>query len=280
MSTEPTPFLEIQNVHAVFPGPQGTFSALQDVSLTVRQGEFVCLIGPSGCGKSTLLRMIAGLLTPTKGEIRLEGTPLTAPGRRVGLVFQQPTLLPWRTVADNVALPLELQDIPEAARRKQVEALLQIVGLIGFESEYPHNLSGGMAQRAAIARAMAHNPEILLLDEPFGSLDALTRERMGVELLRIWQDYQRTVVMVTHSVEEAALLADRVVVLTPLPGRVVDVVDVTLPRPRDPALLSAQALQSVAQQLRTTLSQGENRRKLVRPDPLPLRSQAAPDYAA
>jgi NitT/TauT family transport system ATP-binding protein len=127
---------------------------------------------------------------------------------------------------------------------------------------------------------MAHNPEILLLDEPFGSLDALTRERMGVELLRIWQDYQRTVVMVTHSVEEAALLADRVVVLTPLPGRVVDVVDVTLPRPRDPALLSAQALQSVAQQLRTTLSQGENRRKLVRPDPLPLRSQAAPDYAA
>ncbi len=280
MPNESPPFLEIHKVHAVFPGPNGNFSALEDVSLTVRQGEFVCLIGPSGCGKSTLLRIIAGLLTPTEGEIRLEGAPLTEPGRRVGLVFQQPTLLPWRTVADNVALPLELGDMAEPERKEKIRELLHTVGLKGFEAEYPHNLSGGMAQRAAIARAMAQNPEILLLDEPFGSLDALTRERMGVELLRIWQAYQRTVVMVTHSVEEAALLADRVVVLTPLPGCVLDVIDVTLPRPRKPSLLGDPALHAVAQRLRETLSRGEKRSASRISGPVPLRSRPAPDYAA
>jgi NitT/TauT family transport system ATP-binding protein len=280
MQNEPAPFLEIREIHTVFPGPNGSFSALKNVSLTLRKGEFVCLIGPSGCGKSTLLRIIAGLLTPTEGEVRLEGAPLTEPGRRVGLVFQQPTLLPWRTVADNVALPLELGDMAEQERKQRIRELLRTVGLTGFESEYPHNLSGGMAQRAAIARAMAQNPEILLLDEPFGSLDALTRERMGVELLRIWQAYQRTVVMVTHSVEEAALLADRVVVLTPLPGRILDVIDVTLPRPRNPSLLGDPELQAVAQRLRETLSKGEQRPASRHSGPLPLRSRPAPDYAA
>lgn len=255
----PETLLEIRNLYTAFVEPEGTLEALEDVSFEVAQGEFVCLIGPSGCGKSTLLRTLAGLLPPSQGEVRLRGAPITAPGRAVGLVFQQPTLLPWRTVAENVALPLELRGQPVAERRQRVAELLDLVGLTGFEATYPHLLSGGMAQRAAIARALAQNPEVLLLDEPFGSLDALTRERMAVALLEIWQRLQRTVVMVTHSVEEAALLADRVVVLSPRPGRITDIIPVKLPRPRDPALLLDMRLQTVVRELRQALSDGEAR---------------------
>jgi len=251
------PFLEIRNVSARFRGPQGDLCALKDISFTVDQGEFICLIGPSGCGKSTLLRIIAGLLPPSTGTIYLEEKPIKAPGHRVGLVFQNPNLLPWRTVADNIALPLEMHALPVETRHKRVMKLVEMVGLTGFENEYPLHISGGMAQRAAIARALAQNPEVLLLDEPFGSLDALTRERMGGELLNIWQKYRRTVVMVTHNVEEAALLADRVIVLSPRPGKIVDIISVKLPRPGESNLLLDPQLQQIARQLRQTLSAGE-----------------------
>jgi NitT/TauT family transport system ATP-binding protein len=249
----------LEHISASFPGPQEHLIALEDISFEVSHGEFLCLIGPSGCGKSTLLRIVAGLLPPSQGNVRLEGEPQRAPGHRIGLVFQQPTLLPWRTVAQNVALPLEIETmekLPAEEKRARTDDLLTLVGLDGSASAYPAHLSGGMAQRTAIARALAQNPEVLLLDEPFGSLDALTRERMAAELLNIWQRDQRTVLMVTHSVEEAALLADRVVVLSSRPGRVVDIVSIDLPRPRSSALLMTPELQRVAIRLRETLCLG------------------------
>lgn len=257
----PAPFLSLEHISASFPGPKEHLIALEDISFEVKQGEFLCLIGPSGCGKSTLLRIVAGLLPPSQGTVRLEGEPQRAPGHRIGLVFQQPTLLPWRTVAENVALPLELEierteKLPAEEKRARTDDLLTLVGLDGSASAYPAHLSGGMAQRTAIARALAQNPEVLLLDEPFGSLDALTRERMAAELLNIWQRDQRTVLMVTHSVEEAALLSDRVVVLSSRPGRVVDIVPIDLPRPRSSALLMTPELQRVAIRLRETLCLG------------------------
>ncbi len=247
------PFLEIRNLYASFRGRLGDLDVLENVSFKVRRGEFICIIGPSGCGKSTLLRIVAGLLAPSAGKILLEGHLQHKPERRFGMVFQQPTLLPWRTVEQNVALPLELQGTPVAEIKKCTRKTLTMVGLAGFEAEHPVRLSGGMAQRVAIARALAQNPEVLLLDEPFGALDALTRERMAGELLRIWQQEQRTVLMVTHSVEEAALLADRVVIFSPRPGRVVGIESIPLPRPRTPKLLTDPRLQRVALRLRTAL---------------------------
>lgn len=257
MASRSDVLLEIRQLYTAFVEPEGTLEALEEVSFDVFQGEFVCLIGPSGCGKSTLLRTLAGLLPPSQGEVRLRGVPVSGPTRAVGLVFQQPTLLPWRTVAGNVGLPLELQGQSLEERRRRVTELLDMVGLTGFGDTYPQLLSGGMAQRAAIARALAQDPEVLLLDEPFGSLDALTRERMAAALLELWQQLQRTVVMVTHSVEEATLLADRVVVLSPRPGRIIDVITVSLPRPRDPTLLLDVRFQSVVRELRQALQDGE-----------------------
>jgi len=260
------PFLRIRNLSASFRGYLGDLSALEDVSFEVARGEFVCLIGPSGCGKSTLLRIAAGLLAPSCGEILLEGQAVRSPQKRVGLVFQQPALLPWRTVRDNIALPLEMMKLPLSSIETRTADLLALVGLTGFEQEYPIHLSGGMAQRTALARALAQNPEVLLLDEPFGALDALTRERMAAELLRIWERDQRTVLMVTHSVEEAALLADRVIVLSARPGHVVETVEVTLPRPRSMALLATPELQRIAGHLRAALSEG-NGHAMAHPTP-------------
>lgn len=267
MMISPETLLEIENLYTAFVEPEGTLEALENVSFKVLQGEFICLIGPSGCGKSTLLRTLAGLLPPSKGEVRLRGTPIRGPQRAVGLVFQQPMLLPWRTVAENIALPLELHGQAPAERQRRVAELLEMVGLTGFEESYPQLLSGGMAQRAAIARALAQDPEVLLLDEPFGSLDALTRERMAAALLELWQQLQRTVLMVTHSVEEAALLADRVVVLSPRPGRIIDIIPVELPRPRDPNLLLDPRLQSVVRELRQALKNGESQSNGRKPHP-------------
>jgi NitT/TauT family transport system ATP-binding protein len=246
--------IEIRGLSARYTSHLGELDALETVSLDVHQGEFICLVGPSGCGKSTLLRIVAGLIAPSAGEVRLDGTPQLEPNRKIGLVFQQPTLLPWRSVRGNVALPLQMAGVNTT--NQQVTDLLALVGLLDFADEYPANLSGGMAQRAAIARALAQSPEVLLLDEPFGALDALTREYMAGELLRIWEQTHRTVLMVTHNVEEAALLADRVVVLSPRPGRVVDIVTVPLPRPRCLSLLGTPQLQAIAQQLRDILSHG------------------------
>ena len=227
------PVLSAEHLSHTFTDREGRVQALQDVSFQVARQEFVCLVGPSGSGKSTLLRLLAGLLMPTQGQVIFEGERLTGPREGMGLVFQKANLMPWRTVLANVMLPLELQGIaPAEARRRSLE-LIALVGLAGFDHYLPRSLSGGMEQRVAIARALVHNPEVLLLDEPFGALDALTRERMGTELLRIWEARKTTVVMVTHSIPEALLLADRVLVLGSRPGQIKLALDVPLERPRD-----------------------------------------------
>jgi len=229
---------------------QGRLWALGGVSFRVAPGEFLCIVGPSGCGKTTLLRILGGLARPTGGSVYLEGEPLTAPRRRIGFVFQKAALLPWRTVLENVTLPLEIQGVEAAEARRRAEELLELVRLQGFEGAYPHELSGGMEQRVAIARALVHDPAILLLDEPFGALDALTRERMNLELLRIWRAKRKTVVMVTHSIQEAIFLADRVLVMSPRPGRIEASFPVPLPRPRHLEMLYGDEFGALSRQVR------------------------------
>jgi NitT/TauT family transport system ATP-binding protein len=229
-------FLSAENVTLTYPNGGDGLRALEGVSFAVQPQEFVCVIGPSGCGKSTLLKVLAGLLTPTEGSVSFDGAPLTGPSDRISLVFQKANLMPWRSVLANVALPLELQDVNAIEIRRRAQELIDLVGLVGFEHALPHDLSGGMEQRVAIARALVTHAEVLLLDEPFGSLDALTRERMGTELLRIWEARKTTVVMVTHSIPEALLLADRVLVLSSRPGHIKLEVPVPLPRPRTLAM--------------------------------------------
>ena len=221
-----SPILTVRELSAVFPDNNGGLQALERVSFEVRPREFVAVLGPSGSGKSTLLRILAGILQPTGGEVNFGDHQQP----RIGMVFQQANLMPWRTVLENIMLPLELDNDAEAMSRAR--ELIELVGLDGFESNWPRELSGGMAQRVAIARALIHDPDLLLLDEPFGSLDALTRERMWTELSRIWQARQKTVLMVTHSIGESLFLADRVLVLTARPGRVKLDLKVDLPRPR------------------------------------------------
>jgi NitT/TauT family transport system ATP-binding protein len=212
----------------------GAVRALQSVDLDVRPGEFVSLIGPSGCGKSTLLRLIGDLLTPTAGSISVNGkSPRQARlSREYGIVFQQPVLYDWRTVAQNVQLPLEVMRVPKEQRRARGDNLLRLVGLTEFADRYPWQLSGGMQQRVSIARALSFQPSLLLMDEPFGALDEMTRERLNRELLGVWSETGTTIVFVTHSIAEAVFLSDRVVVMSPRPGRIEAVVEVGLPRPR------------------------------------------------
>lgn len=210
----------------------GDVEALKNISLTVHDGEFISLVGPSGCGKSTLLKILAGLLPYNEGEIELVGKPHSGPNEDVGLVFQAPVLLPWRTIMRNVLLPVEFARRSRADFRDRARELLHLVGLEGFEDRYPHELSGGMQQRAAIVRALVQDPRILLMDEPFGALDAMTREQMNLEMLRIWQTYRKTILFVTHSISEAVFMADRVAVMTSRPGAIAEVIPVDLPRPR------------------------------------------------
>ena len=228
--------LVVRDLSVTFPDSNGGLHALGNVSFDIRPQEFVCVLGPSGSGKSTLLRILAGLLAPTSGTFSFTGgsTSLSVSGQqpRIGVVFQQSNLMPWRTVLENITLPLELEGVNGCQARSKAQELVDLVGLQGFESTWPRDLSGGMAQRVAIARALIHDPDILLLDEPFGSLDALTRERMWSELSRIWQARQKTVLMVTHSISEALFLADRVLVLTQRPGSIKMDLIVALPRPR------------------------------------------------
>jgi NitT/TauT family transport system ATP-binding protein len=215
--------------------------ALQSVDLQIESGEFVSLIGPSGCGKSTLLRLIGDLLQPTAGVIQLNGkTPRQARlSREYGIVFQQPVLYEWRTVTQNVQLPLEVMKVPLEERRARAAGLLQLVGLTEFANRYPWELSGGMQQRVSIARALSFKPSVLLMDEPFGALDEMTRERLNRELLKVWSGTNTTIVFVTHSIAEAVFLSDRVVVMSPRPGRIETTVDVDLPRPREGATRDA-----------------------------------------
>jgi NitT/TauT family transport system ATP-binding protein len=213
--------------------------ALAGISLAIDAGEFVTIVGQSGCGKTTLMKILAGLLPRSAGAVTLRGRPVDGPSRDIGIVFQDPVLLPWRTVLDNVMLPVQVLGLDRASHRRRALDLLHLVGLAGFEDKYPHELSGGMRQRVAIARALVHDPSLLLMDEPFGALDAMTREAMNLELLRIWQGAQKTIVFITHSIPEAVFLADRVVVMSARPGRVVEIVRIDLGRPRDLDLMAS-----------------------------------------
>lgn len=224
--------ISVRDLRMIFPNGNGGLHVLEDISFDIQDQEFVCVLGPSGSGKSTLLRILAGLLRPTAGSVFFQGQPLLEPHAEIGFVFQKANLMPWRTVLQNILLPLELQHMPVQEAEQRAQELVELVGLSGFENSLPRDLSGGMAQRVAIARALVHDPQVLLLDEPFGGLDALTRERMGDELLRIWQARRKTVVMVTHSIPEALYLSDRVLVFTPRPGRLRLDLPIYFPRPR------------------------------------------------
>ncbi len=223
------PSVTVERVRKVHPGG---LEAIRDVSFEVGQGEFVSLLGPSGCGKSTLLLMIAGVLEPTSGTILVNSERVTGPRREVGVVFQSPVLLPWRTVLDNVLFPVEMLRLPRRDYKPRARELLVGVKLQEFAGRLPRELSGGMRQLVSICRALIHNPSNLLMDEPFSALDALTRDHMGLELLRIWEQYRKTVVFVTHSIREAVFLSDRVVVMTQRPATIIQEIDVKLPRPR------------------------------------------------
>jgi len=224
--------IEIDGISHVFRSRRARVHALDDIDLTVEENEFITLVGRSGCGKSTLLRIIGGLLPATRGEVRVQGARVTRPRRDVSLMFQRSALLPWRSVIDNVLLPVEILKLDRNEYRRRAEELLAVAGLEGFEDRKPRELSGGMQQRVALCRALVHEPSVLLMDEPFAALDALTREELSLELQRIWSDYRKTIVFVTHSIQEATLLADRIVVMSPRPGRIARVLDVRAPRPR------------------------------------------------
>lgn len=231
MMTEKTPLLSIRNVKKIFQTRDGELEALGDVSFDVYPGEFVSIVGPSGCGKTTLMKILAGLLPKSAGQIVVDEEHFD-PTREVGFVFQKALLLHWRRVLDNVLLPIEILKMSKNANRQRAQELLELVGLQGFESSYPKELSGGMQQRVSIARALIHDPKLLLMDEPFGALDAITRERMNLELLRIWQEAKKTILFVTHGINEAVFLSDRVIVLSARPSRMVQALDINLPRPR------------------------------------------------
>ncbi|GGB98404.1 ABC transporter ATP-binding protein [Pseudoduganella buxea] len=239
----------VKDVNKVFSTPGRDVVALKDINLEVPRGQFVCLLGPSGCGKSTLLNAIAGFALPSSGTILADGQVVTAPGPERGMVFQEYALFPWMTVEDNVAFGLEIKNQPKAQIRATVDKLLQMLSLQDFRSRYPKDLSGGMRQRVAIARVLALDSPIMLMDEPFGALDALTRRNLQDELLRLWAELKKTIIFVTHSIEEAIYLADRIVVMTYRPGTIKKDIVVDLPRLRDPAAAEFNALKRELGQL-------------------------------
>ncbi len=224
--------ISIRGLSKLFPTQDGTLVALRDVNLDIQEGGFLSFVGPSGCGKSTLLNIIGGLLQRTEGEVRLRGEVQDRPRRELGMMFQAPVLFPWRTIVENVLLPVEVLGLDRAEYQRKAMEILNLVGLKGFERAYPRQLSGGMQQRAALSRVLVYDPDVLLLDEPFGSLDEFTREALNLELMNIWSATRKTILFVTHNIGEAVFLSDRIVVMTPRPGRIVKVVDVNLPRPR------------------------------------------------
>ncbi|GAA3661871.1 ABC transporter ATP-binding protein [Microbacterium marinilacus] len=257
-----TPRLRIRGLGRDFHTRSGTTHAVSGVDLEIQRGEFVALIGRSGCGKTTILRMIGGLLAPTAGSIEVDGNGLWRDGfvdssviTKLGFVFQESNLFPWFSVLDNIALPLKLRGVDKRTRRARAAELAELVGLAGFEKSYPRELSGGMRQRASIARALSVEPDMLLMDEPFGALDALTREKMNLELQRIALETQATVVFVTHDIPEAVFLADRVVHLTPRPGRIRQIVDVPFDKPRSIHLQTEPAFNDIVRKLRSDIDE-------------------------
>lgn len=231
--------IDIEGVHIRLGAGKQAFEALQDVSIAIEPGEFVCLLGPSGCGKSTLLGALAGHLQPSKGSIRLDSQPVNGPSPERGLVFQQHTLFPWKKVLDNVAFGLKMKGVPREERRTQAKELLELVGLKGFENVYPSQLSGGMQQRVEIARVLINHPRVMLMDEPFGALDAQTRLKMQELLLDVWSRIQTTIVFITHDIDEALFLADRILVMSPRPGRIIEELKLDFPRPRHADLVTS-----------------------------------------
>jgi NitT/TauT family transport system ATP-binding protein len=228
--------------------------ALEEFSAVVHRDEFVAIVGPSGCGKSTLLKIAARVIDGTEGEVRLEGQPLRRPTSRIGMVFQQPILLPWRTVLDNVLFPIDMMGRSVRDSESVARSLLELVGLAGFDGAMPGELSGGMQQRVAICRALVYDPSVLLMDEPFAALDALTREELGMELLRIWNERRKTILFVTHSIPEAILLADRVFVMTARPGRIAACISIELPRPRHLDMVSTHEYARYAEEIRNLIA--------------------------
>lgn len=245
--------IEIQDVGKIFDTENGRLTALAGASLTVREGEFVSLLGPSGCGKSTLLNIVAGLIPQTSGSVQLFGEPQTQPRRELGMMFQSPVLLRWRTVEENVRLPAEILTFETEEILKRVQSTIDLVGLRGFEHSYPRQLSGGMAQRVSLARLLVFDPTVLLMDEPFGALDEFTREMMNTELLRVWAATKKTVIFVTHNINEAVFLSDEIVVMSSRPGRIISVLRPDLPRPRTRALYLAPEFIRAVNEVRQTL---------------------------
>jgi len=269
MSTPPTPGrIDIDHVHMEVGDGAGRFEALHDVSLKIGPGEFVCLLGPSGCGKSTLLGALAGHLAPARGTVGVDGDVVDGPHPDRGLVFQQHTLFPWQRVIDNVAFGLKMKGVARAQRHAQAHELLASVGLAGFESLYPSQLSGGMQQRVEIARVLINRPRVLLMDEPFGALDALTRARMQQLLLEIWSRIRTTVVFVTHDIDEALFLADRILVMSARPGRIIEDRPLDFARPRDAELVTSPEFTALKRHCLQLLHRGEADSPLPRMSPL------------
>jgi NitT/TauT family transport system ATP-binding protein len=236
------PIIEVSKLGKDFSAGRARVCALADVSFSVEEGQFVTLVGPSGCGKSTLLQILAGLIAATSGEARIEGERICAPmPEKIGMVFQDPTLLPWKTALANVEFPLDLRGIDRTTRRKRCSALLELVGLREFADHYPHELSGGMRQRVAIARGLAQDPRLILMDEPFAALDEQARTRMGHDLLDIWAKTGKTIFFITHSLTEAIYLSDVVLVMSPRPGQVIDTIAIDFPRPREVDIIGSEA---------------------------------------
>lgn len=248
--------IQVSRLEKIFRSYDGAdVHALANINFTIDEGEFISVVGPSGCGKTTLLRVLAGLISNTSGTVNLAGNIVNGPSRDIGIVFQSPILLPWRSVLDNIMLPIDIMKLDRSVYRKRALALIEMVGLHEFANKLPRELSGGMQQRAAIARALVHNPRILLMDEPFGALDALTREQMNIELQRIWAESGKTVFLITHSIPEAVFLGDRVMVMTSRPGKVDDIIEVGIPRPRSLASMGTLRFGEVATQIRARFDQ-------------------------
>jgi NitT/TauT family transport system ATP-binding protein len=259
MADTTEPFISLRNVRKVYRSQGQEFLAVSDVTMDVREGELVSLVGPSGCGKTTVLKILAGLHDANGGTIRIgNATTPFDPARDIGMVFQQALLLKWRTILDNVLLPAEIVGLPMKAARSRARDLLKLVGLEGFENKYPQQLSGGMQQRAAIARAFVHDPKLVLMDEPFGALDALTREQMNLEMLRIWRESGKTILFVTHSIQEAVFLASHCAVLTSGPARMAEYFPIDLPFPRDLSIKTTDAFGAYARRIYAGLGLGPN----------------------
>ena len=242
--------IQAKEVTKVYQTKDGLVESLKPLTFSIQAGEFVSVVGPSGCGKSTLLKMVAGLLPITSGTLTLDGQPIDGPQKDVGIVFQSAVLLAWRTVFENIMLQAEMRHMPQAEATAKAMKLIEMAGLKGFEGKYPRQLSGGMQQRASICRALLHDPPLLLMDEPFGALDAMTREKMNLELQRIWMESQKTVLLITHSIPEAIFLSDRVIVMSERPGTIAAIYDIDLPRPRNLDVMGSPEFASYAKSIR------------------------------